>query len=436
MHVKDIKATVSRVKAVSVGVGGFIGRHKRASIAVGAALLLAGPLVTGDGELVFLNAVGLGLGALLLRRFARPNGRQRTGRTRQEQRQQATRGAPGAADGTSNTKRRRTTMTTQATTIGGTGTRPRASLEELVDRLMAALFRAEPEAAMQTETPSVAGSVHEARRLRQAGDVDGALAVLAGMDAAKAEPHQARWAFAEWTDLVKRRSGGANVMVYSQSAGTGRRADSPRRRDACGRCGPGDALAPRQGRLGAQPAGAQAPERGCVMVVANASVDIPALKARHPLGDTVEASGVRLRGRGRVRQGVCPFHDEAEGSFTVYSDSERFFYCFGCGEGGDVLDFIQRVENLSLPEAIARLDGSPGLAPRAAVRPAGSAAPQVRRAAPKGPRLADGGGAVLRRTAAPSFGGAGVPGLAGRRPARGSPPGPRLCAGQRAARVP
>ena len=90
------------------------------------------------------------------------------------------------------------------------------------------------------------------------------------------------------------------------------------------------------------------------MVTAN--VDIAALKARHPLGDMVEASGVRLRGRGRVRQGVCPFHDEAEGSFTVYGDSERF-YCFGCGAGGDVLDFIRRVENLSLPEAIARLDG-------------------------------------------------------------------------------
>ena len=87
------------------------------------------------------------------------------------------------------------------------------------------------------------------------------------------------------------------------------------------------------------------------MVTANASVDIPALKARHPLGDTVEASGVRLRGRGRVRQGVCPFHEEAEGSFTVYADSERW-YCFGCGLGGDVLDFIQRTENLSLPEAI------------------------------------------------------------------------------------
>ena len=65
---------------------------------------------------------------------------------------------------------------------------------------------------------------------------------------------------------------------------------------------------------------------------------------------------MRLRGRGRVRQGVCPFHDEVEGSFTVYSDSERYF-CFGCGDGGDVLDFVRRVEGLSLPDAIRRLDG-------------------------------------------------------------------------------
>ena len=115
------------------------------------------------------------------------------------------------------------------------------------------------------------------------------------------------------------------------------------------------------------------------MVTVN--VDIPALKARHPLGDTVEAAGVRLRGRGRVRQGVCPFHDEAEGSFTVYGDSERF-YCFGCGLGGDVLDFIQRAEGLSLPEAITRLDGSPGLAPRPANRPAGPRHPPEAAALP------------------------------------------------------
>ena len=120
------------------------------------------------------------------------------------------------------------------------------------------------------------------------------------------------------------------------------------------------------------------------MVTAN--VDIPALKARHPLGDTVEAAGVQLRGRGRVRQGVCPFHDEVEGSFTVYADSERF-YCFGCGEGGDVLDFIRRSENLSLPEAIARLGGSPGLAPRAANRPAGTRRPASATLPPRDPTL-------------------------------------------------
>ena len=120
------------------------------------------------------------------------------------------------------------------------------------------------------------------------------------------------------------------------------------------------------------------------MVTAN--VDIPTLKAQHPLGDTVEASGVRLRGRGRVRQGVCPFHDEAEGSFTVYADSERW-YCFGCGLGGDVLDFIQHVEGLSLPDAIARLDGSPGLAPRAANRPAGTRRPKSAALPPRDPAL-------------------------------------------------
>ena len=89
-------------------------------------------------------------------------------------------------------------------------------------------------------------------------------------------------------------------------------------------------------------------------VTTSQRVDIPALKAAHPLGDFVEASGVELHGAGRVRQGLCPFHEETEGSFTVYSDTERWF-CFGCNAGGDVLDFVQRAEGLSLPEAIERL---------------------------------------------------------------------------------
>ena len=63
----------------------------------------------------------------------------------------------------------------------------------------------------------------------------------------------------------------------------------------------------------------------------------------------------------------------------MYADSERW-YCFGCGLGGDVLDFIRRTENLSLPEAIKRLDG--GAYP-VVTRPAPARRP---RAAPLPPR--------------------------------------------------
>ena len=122
---------------------------------------------------------------------------------------------------------------TTATLVAGNRTmdtvdRPRRSLEELVDQLIAAMFKVEePRAATQTASaetaePSAVRSIHEARRLRQAGDVDGALAVLAGVDATKVETREARWAFSEWTQLVKRRFGGRGALVYSQ--GTGRAA--------------------------------------------------------------------------------------------------------------------------------------------------------------------------------------------------------------------
>ena len=83
---------------------------------------------------------------------------------------------------------------------------------------MAAMFPEQPQTAPATETPSVAKSVHAARRLRQAGDVEGALAALAGMDLAKAEKHEARWAYAGWTDLVRRRFGDRDALVYTGRA--------------------------------------------------------------------------------------------------------------------------------------------------------------------------------------------------------------------------
>ena len=109
-------------------------------------------------------------------------------------------------------------MTTATLATGNrtmeTAVRPRRSLKELVDRLMAALFK-EEEAA----EPSATRSIHEARRLRQAGEIDGALAVLAGVDVAKATPGEARWAYAEWLDLARRRFGDRDALVYSQGAG-------------------------------------------------------------------------------------------------------------------------------------------------------------------------------------------------------------------------
>ena len=116
------------------------------------------------------------------------------------------------------------TLATHGRTMDTEMVRPRRSLEELVDQLMAALFNA-PETKTETAAaaePSATRSIHEARRLRQAGDVDTALAVLGGVEVGRATPRETRWAFSEWKQMVKRRFAGREVMVYSQ--GTGRAA--------------------------------------------------------------------------------------------------------------------------------------------------------------------------------------------------------------------
>ena len=112
---------------------------------------------------------------------------------------------------------------TTATLVAGNRTtdavdKPRRSLEELVDQLFAAMgFR--DDSAETAEPQTATRSIHEARRLRQAGDVDTALAVLGSIDTAKAEPKQVRWAFSEWKGLVRRRFGGRGAVLYSQGAG-------------------------------------------------------------------------------------------------------------------------------------------------------------------------------------------------------------------------
>ena len=71
-------------KAVAVAVIGSIKRHPRASIAVAVALVILGPLLTGSGGgAFFLNLVGLGIAALVVRRILRANDRRRPVQARQ-----------------------------------------------------------------------------------------------------------------------------------------------------------------------------------------------------------------------------------------------------------------------------------------------------------------------------------------------------------------
>ena len=49
--------------------------------------------------------------------------------------------------------------------------------------------------------------------------------------------------------------------------------------------------------------------------------------------------------------GLCPFHSEKTASFSVHA-TRQFYHCFGCGASGDVFSFVQKVENITFPEAV------------------------------------------------------------------------------------
>ncbi len=82
--------------------------------------------------------------------------------------------------------------------------------------------------------------------------------------------------------------------------------------------------------------------------------DIDEVRTRIDLVSVIERY-VTLKRTGGKLKGLCPFHQEKTPSFTVSPDIGRW-YCFGsCAEGGDVFKFVQKIENLSFPEALERL---------------------------------------------------------------------------------
>jgi len=69
---------------------------------------------------------------------------------------------------------------------------------------------------------------------------------------------------------------------------------------------------------------------------------------------------VKLKQSGQTLKGLCPFHKEKTPSFHV-NPARGFFHCFGCGKGGDIFKFLQEIEGMSFPEALAMLAGETGV---------------------------------------------------------------------------
>lgn len=80
---------------------------------------------------------------------------------------------------------------------------------------------------------------------------------------------------------------------------------------------------------------------------------IAAIKSRYKLSDIV-GRRVRLRPAGAEMLGLCPFHDEETPSFRV-NNSKGLFHCFGCGAGGDLLDYLREIEGMAFREAMTWL---------------------------------------------------------------------------------
>ena len=85
----------------------------------------------------------------------------------------------------------------------------------------------------------------------------------------------------------------------------------------------------------------------------------------------VVAEYTALRPRGGRYWGLCPFHTEKTPSFTVSPDKSAF-YCFGCGKGGGLIQFVMDVEQLPFPEAVRMLAERAGVQLEAEQRPAGA----------------------------------------------------------------
>ncbi len=88
--------------------------------------------------------------------------------------------------------------------------------------------------------------------------------------------------------------------------------------------------------------------------------DIALVRERSSIVDVAgEQVTLKNAGGGNLK-GLCPFHDEKTPSFTV-SQARNVWFCHGCGEGGDVINFVQKIDHLSFIEWVVRLADGAGI---------------------------------------------------------------------------
>ncbi|WP_405013431.1 DNA primase [Kitasatospora sp. NBC_01539] len=88
--------------------------------------------------------------------------------------------------------------------------------------------------------------------------------------------------------------------------------------------------------------------------------DVQAVRSALPI-DAVVGDYVQLvNGGGAQLKGVCPFHDEKSASFYVHP-GKGVFNCFGCGESGDTISFLMKIEHCSFAEAVERMAAQAGI---------------------------------------------------------------------------
>ncbi len=86
---------------------------------------------------------------------------------------------------------------------------------------------------------------------------------------------------------------------------------------------------------------------------------IEEIRSKNDIVDVI-SDYVKLQKKGNSYVGLCPFHNEKSPSFSVTS-SKQMYYCFGCGEGGNVFSFIMKHENYTFLEAIKYLAEKAGI---------------------------------------------------------------------------